>query len=192
MDYIRKKHGNYFRYVDLDGSPAPNDVKKWIQSLAIPPAWQDVKIVAKPNVKIYVTGRDKNNKKQYIYNPKWRDKRNKQKFKRIQKFADQLETMRRVTGQHLRNYFDSKKQHGEPTSVELTREVVLACMVRLIDTAYFRPGNEQYTKENESYGLNNTTLEASELWMVTNYYLNTKVSLASHKKEKSKASDSQR
>ncbi|MGJ8591010.1 MAG: DNA topoisomerase IB [Aquaticitalea sp.] len=147
--YYRKKHGKGFRYTDKSNATITDDkLKDWFKSLVIPPAWTDVEIDSKKSAKILVTGRDDKDRKQYIYNPKFREKQDQAKFDRILNFADQLEHMRRVTGQHLRKR-------------TLTREKVLACMVRLLEAAYFRPGSDYYAKENETYGL--TTMRSKHL-----------------------------
>ncbi|WP_417199919.1 DNA topoisomerase IB [Bizionia sp.] len=147
--YFRKKHGKGFRYVDGSNTTVKDKkLKDWFKSLVIPPAWTDVEINTKKHAKILVTGRDDKDRKQYIYNQEFVEKRNQEKFDRILKFADQLEHMRRVTGQHLRKR-------------SLTREKVLACMVRLLEAAYFRPGSDYYTQENETYGL--TTMRSKHL-----------------------------
>ncbi|WP_417237849.1 DNA topoisomerase IB [Bizionia sp.] len=147
--YFRKKHGKGFRYVDGSNTTVKDKkLKDWFKSLVIPPAWTDVEINTKKHAKILVTGRDDKDRKQYIYNQEFVEKRNQEKFDRILKFADQLEHMRRVTGQHLRKR-------------TLTREKVLACMVRLLEAAYFRPGSDYYTQENETYGL--TTMRSKHL-----------------------------
>ncbi|MBA5628353.1 DNA topoisomerase IB [Moheibacter lacus] len=147
--YIRKKHGKGFRYSDRNGKTVSDkELKDYFKSLVIPPAWSDVEINEKKNAKILVTGRDDKGRKQYIYNPKFRTKQDQKKFDRIIAFAEQLEHMRRVTGQHLR-----KKK--------LTRDKVLASMVRLLETAFFRPGSDNYAKENESYGI--TTMRSKHL-----------------------------
>jgi DNA topoisomerase-1 len=147
--YFRKKHGKGFRYVDKSNNTITDEkLKDWFKSLVIPPAWTEVEIDSKKSAKILVTGRDDKDRKQYIYNPKFRAKRDQEKFDRILNFADQLEHMRRVTGQHLR-----KRALG--------REKVLACMVRLLEAAYFRPGSDRYSKENHSYGL--TTMRSKHM-----------------------------
>jgi DNA topoisomerase-1 len=147
--YYRIKHGKGFRYADISNKTIKDEkLKEWFKSLVIPPAWTDVEIDSKKGAKILVTGRDDKDRKQYIYNPKFREKRDQEKFDRILNFADQLEHMRRVTGQHLR-----KRTLG--------REKVLATMVRLLEAAYFRPGSDYYAKENESYGL--TTMRSKHL-----------------------------
>ncbi|NLN34308.1 MAG: DNA topoisomerase IB [Flavobacteriaceae bacterium] len=147
--YFRKKQGKGFSYFDEN----KNRIKQkeqidYFKSLVIPPAWTKVEIAEKKNAKILATGYDTKGRKQYIYNPKFRQKQDEKKFDRIISFAEKLEHMRRVTGQHLR-----KKNPS--------REKVMACMVRLLETAFFRPGSEVYSKENESYGL--TTLRSKHL-----------------------------
>lgn len=147
--YFRKRQGKGFSYFDEN----KNRIKQkeqidYFKSLVIPPAWTKVEIAEKKNAKILATGYDAKGRKQYIYNPKFRQKQDEKKFDRIISFAEKLEHMRRVTGQHLR-----KKNPS--------REKVMACMVRLLETAFFRPGSEVYSKENESYGL--TTLRSKHL-----------------------------
>jgi DNA topoisomerase-1 len=107
-----------------------------------------VEISADPRADLLATGRDMAGRKQYIYHPDYRQRREGEKFDRIVDFAERLETMRRVTGQHLRHR-------------RLSREKVLACMVRLLDLAYFRPGSPRYAKENDTYGL--TTMRSRHL-----------------------------
>ncbi|QDO94469.1 DNA topoisomerase IB [Formosa sediminum] len=147
--YYRKKHGRGFRYVDASNKTIKDrHLKTWFKSLVIPPAWTSVEINANKKAKVLVTGRDEKGRKQYIYNPKFRAKQNQDKFDRILKFANRLERMRRVTGQHLRKR-------------KLCKDKVLACMVRLLEAAYFRPGSDYYSKENQTYGL--TTMRSKHL-----------------------------
>lgn len=147
--YYRKKSGKGFKYLDQDGKTVTDkDLKEWFKSMVIPPAWKEVEISKSKRAKILATGRDDKGRKQYIYNPNYRKKKDEEKFDRIIQFADQLEHMRRVTGQHMRKR-------------KLTREKVLATMVRLMDSAFFRPGSDLYTKENESFGL--TTIRSKHL-----------------------------
>lgn len=147
--YYRKKHGKGFVYHDEKGNTVKDkELRSWIEGLVIPPAWTDVEISHKPNADLLVTGRDEKGRKQYIYNQKFRAKKDAEKFDRIIAFANKLETMRRVTGQHLRKH-------------RLSREKVLAVMVRLLETAFFRPRSDTYSKNNNSYGL--TTIRSKHL-----------------------------
>lgn len=147
--FIRKRCGRGFTFQTEEGQTLPQgDVRERISSLPIPPAWTEVEIAEDPDADLLATGRDQAGRKQYLYSPAYRERREKEKFERIVGFGERLETMRRVTGQHL----------NRP---ELDRKKVLACMVRLLDLAYFRPGNPHYTRENESYGL--TTMRSRHL-----------------------------
>jgi len=154
MRYYRNRRGKSFRYVDEKGCTVTDDkMKAYFKSLVIPPAWEKVEINTSPRAKIWAIGFDTKGRKQYIYNSKFRRKQEEQKFDRILRFAARMEHMRRVTGQHLRKRKPS-------------REKVLATMVRLLETAFFRPGNEVYAKENKSYGL--TTLRSKHLEIAGN------------------------
>ncbi|WP_447553808.1 DNA topoisomerase IB [Vreelandella sp. EE22] len=145
----RQRSGKGFTYKTARGNTLRDQRwREWIDSLAIPPAWHEVEITLDRRHHIYATGRDDAGRKQYIYNPEWREKREALKFDRMVDFAQKLTPMRRVTGQHL-------LLEGLP------REKVLACMVRLIDSAYFRPGSERYRQQNDSFGL--TTMRSKHL-----------------------------
>lgn len=168
MKITRKKHGRGFSYFYLDGERLNSQTReglkqlKWIKSLVIPPAWLNVEISLNKNDKVLATGRDEAGKKQYIYHPDWQNKRKLEKFERIQRFARRLPAMRKQTREQIDKWLESaNSKNGSKDSPTLDRETVLACMVRLLDIAYFRPGNEQYTRENESYGL--TTLRTKHL-----------------------------
>ena len=136
----RKKVGRGFRYVDDSGRAVPEEKLPHIEKVAIPPAWEQVEISPNPGSKLVATGLDAAGRKQYIYHPKYREQQERKKFDRLLAFANALPMMRKVTGEHL-------KLSGYP------REKVLACMVRLIDQAYFRVGSEQYAKENQTFGI---------------------------------------
>ncbi|MBA6151388.1 DNA topoisomerase IB [Gelidibacter maritimus] len=147
--YYRKKCGKGFTYQDKNGKTIKDEaIRNWIKSLVIPPAWTDVEIDENKKADLLVTGRDDKDRKQYIYHPKYIERQNSKKFDRIIEFADQLEHMRRVTGQHLRKR-------------KLDRDKVMATMLRLLESAFFRPGSDTYSKENDTYGL--TTLRHKHL-----------------------------
>ncbi|QAA82054.1 DNA topoisomerase IB [Aequorivita sp. H23M31] len=154
--YYRKKRGKGFTYQDEKGKTIKDEeTREWIKSLVIPPAWTEVEISENRKSDLLVTGRDDKDRKQYIYHPNYTKRQNAKKFDRIINFADQLEHMRRVTGQHLRKR-------------KLNREKVLATMLRLMESAFFRPGSDTYSKENESYGLTtmrhkHLTIDGSEI-----------------------------
>ena len=147
--YYRKKHGRGFRYVDGNGKTVRDEkLKEWFRSLVIPPAWTDVEISGVKSADLLATGRDVKGRKQYIYHPDFVAHQNTQKFNRIVAFGEKLASMREVTEGHLRKR-------------EMSREKVLAAMVRLMDEVYLRPGHPRYTQENNSYGL--TTLRSKHV-----------------------------
>ena len=149
IGYTRARWGRGFTYRNPAGDTVTDvETRAWLQGLAIPPAWEEVEIAADPDSDVLATGRDAAGRKQFLYHPDFRARQEKAKFERIVGFAERLEKMRRVTGQHLR------RQAGD-------RKLALACMVRLLDLAYFRPGNSHYEKENHSYGL--TTMRSRHL-----------------------------
>jgi len=146
--YNRQRVGRGFKYFDGEKEVDSKETIAYINSLKIPPAWKAVEIAKSPNAKILVTGYDKAGRLQYIYNPAFRAKKEKEKFNRIIRFAKALPKIRAVTEEHLKR-------------PRMDREKVLACIVQLLDQAYFRVGNEVYAKENQSYGL--TTIRSKHI-----------------------------
>ena len=114
-----------------------------IRKLAIPPAYQDVWICSDPRGHLQATGRDARGRKQYRYHAEWREHRDAAKFDRMLEFGRSLPRIRRRVAQDLR-------KPGLP------REKVLATLVRLLERTLIRIGNEEYARENGSFGL--TTL----------------------------------
>jgi len=141
----RKKRGSGFIYVDAQGKQVRNEDDLYrTRSLVIPPAWTDVWICASENGHIQATGRDARGRKQYRYHSKWREVRDGTKYHRMMHFAKALPRIRRRV----------RKDISLPG---LPREKVLAAVVRLLETTLIRVGNEEYAKENESFGL--TTMQ---------------------------------
>ncbi|MBX4188576.1 DNA topoisomerase IB [Candidatus Saccharibacteria bacterium] len=124
---------------------------EYFKSIGVPPAWKDVKIAASHNARIQATGIDKAGRLQYVYHPKFRARQEKEKFERILRFAKALPKMRKTTQKHI-------------ALPGLPREKVLACIVQLMDKAYFRVGNEIYAKENQSYGLTTLRSKHTRVW----------------------------
>lgn len=111
-----------------------------IRRLAIPPAWTDVWISPHENGHIQATGRDARRRKQYRYHPRWREMRDENKFGRMMDFARALPRIRRRVGRDL-------SRRGMP------REKVLATVVGLLEASLIRVGNDEYARQNNSYGL---------------------------------------
>jgi DNA topoisomerase-1 len=140
----RRKAGKGFSYLKADGTPVKDPATlKRIRSLAIPPAYTDVWICPKANGHIQATGRDAKGRKQYRYHPRFREVRESTKYEHMLEFARGLPAIREKVAEHM-------ALRGLP------REKVLATVVHLLETTLIRVGNEDYAKQNKSYGL--TTL----------------------------------
>ena len=141
----RVRHGRGHRYLDVDGSPLGEDDVERVKALVIPPAWRDVWISPYPNAHLHAVGTDDAGRRQYLYHPYWRRKRDEAKFDRVIEMAGRLPRVRRRVRRELKD-FD-----------ELDRAAALATAVRLVDLGLFRLGSDSYTEQNGSYGL--TTVE---------------------------------
>ena len=140
----RRRRGRGFQYLAPDGRTVADRAERArIDSLAIPPAWTDVWICASPKGHIQATGRDARGRKQYRYHPRWREVRDETKYHRLAAFARALPRIRRRVDRDLRRR-------------ALSRERVVATVVRLLDETTIRVGNDEYARENHSFGL--TTL----------------------------------
>jgi DNA topoisomerase-1 len=140
----RIRCGRGFRYVDQDGAALDDDAVARIRDLAIPPAWTEVWICPDDRGHLQAVGTDDAGRRQYIYHPVWREKRDAAKFERVVEMARKLPRVRKKLREAM---------SGPPTGYGQ----VLATAVHLIDLGCFRPGAEVYAEENGSYGL--TTLE---------------------------------
>ena len=137
----RVKTRTGFRYTNSDNTPVRDkDTLSRIKSLVIPPAWTAVWISPIPNGHLQATGRDARGRKQSRYHPRWREARDETKYERMTHFAEALPNIRQRVEHDL-------SRPGLP------REKVLATIVRLMETTFIRVGNQEYARENKSYGL---------------------------------------
>lgn len=142
----RVRRGRGFAYLSADGSRVTDaSILARIRSLAIPPAYTGVWICANPRGHLQATGRDARGRKQYRYHTRWRAHRDAEKFDHVLEFGRALPRIRRRVAQDLR-------KPGLP------RERVLATIVKLLESTLVRVGNEEYARENGSFGL--TTLRS--------------------------------
>ncbi|MGE5522620.1 MAG: DNA topoisomerase IB [Rhodospirillaceae bacterium] len=140
----RRRCGSGYSYIDPTGRPVTDEeTLARIRKLAIPPAYRDVWICTRANGHLQATGYDARGRKQYRYHLRWREVRDEDKFRRMLEFGRALPRIHRRIAADL-------KLPGMP------RNKVLATIVRLLERTLIRVGNEQYVKENHSYGL--TTL----------------------------------
>jgi DNA topoisomerase-1 len=146
MPGIRRiSRGKGFAYIAPDGKEIDdeNDLAR-IRSLAVPPAYTDVWICPLTNGHIQATGRDARGRKQYRYHKRWREVRDENKYGRMIAFAEALPKIRKRIETDLR-------------LPDMPRDKVLATVVELLQTTAIRVGNDEYAKENGSFGL--TTLQ---------------------------------
>lgn len=137
----RRRSGKGFSYLGPYGRRITDEDRiAWFRGLAIPPAWTDVWISPIKRGHIQATGRDARGRKQYRYHPRWREVRDAAKYDRLIDFARALPRIRRRTDRDLR-------RRGLP------REKVLALVIRLLEATLIRVGNDEYARENSSYGL---------------------------------------
>ncbi|HUE40753.1 MAG TPA: DNA topoisomerase IB [Chthoniobacterales bacterium] len=139
--YTREAKDDDFVYIDSDGKPITDEQRLLrIKHLAIPPAWTDVWICPSANCHIQATGRDARRRKQYLYHERWREVRDENKYDRMIAFGKVLPKIRRRVARDL-------KLPGLP------RNKVLATVVQLLERTFIRIGNEEYARENKSFGL---------------------------------------
>jgi len=138
----RRRHGRGFSYTDPDGRPVRDpDTLARIKALGIPPAWRDVWICPRPNGHLQAVGVDAAGRRQYLYHEQWRIRRDQAKFDHMLEFARVLPDLREQAARQLR-------EEAGPT-----RDLVLACAIRLLDRGFFRVGSEGYAEQNQTYGL---------------------------------------
>jgi DNA topoisomerase I len=142
----RVRAGRGFRYVDDGGRSVRDDATLGrIKALAIPPAWTDVWICARPDAHLQATGRDARGRKQYRYHPRYREHCELAKFEHLAVFGRALPAVRTQVATDLRRR-------------DLPREKVVAAVVQLLESTLVRVGNEEYARSNASFGL--TTLRS--------------------------------
>ena len=135
-----KERGFFYRYPGTDQTVREERVLARIENLKVPPAWEDARIARSPSAKVQAIGYDSAGRLQYLYHPKYRERKENEKFERILRFSEALPRMRHTTSAHLRR----KKPD---------REKVLATMTRLMNAAYFRVGDERYARKYRTYGI---------------------------------------
>jgi DNA topoisomerase-1 len=141
--------GRYWAYFDAEGNRITDrgEIDR-LNSIGLPPAYADAWFCADPEGHLQATGIDARGRKQYRYHPQFREKRDNAKYEGLLEFGKALPRLRRRVEKDLKRR-------------DLTREAVIAAVVRLLDTEHIRIGNEEYARENKSFGA--TTLRARHL-----------------------------
>ncbi|MGN6446905.1 DNA topoisomerase IB [Amnibacterium sp.] len=147
--YRRVRAGKGFSYRDTDGRTVSDPaIRRRFDALGIPPAWTDVWIAPYENGHIQAVGHDAAGRKQYLYHPTWRERHDKNKYRRMLLLAEALPGARGTVRRHLRDPEDPRRQ-------------VLAAAFRMLDLGGLRIGSTAYEEENGSYGL--TTLHGEHV-----------------------------
>ncbi|NUQ02129.1 MAG: DNA topoisomerase IB, partial [Armatimonadetes bacterium] len=144
----RRRCGRGFSYLNQAGERLGQAQTARLRALAIPPAWTEVWICPWPNGHIQAVGRDARGRKQYLYHPRWQQLSDETKFSRILAFGEQLPELRARIEHDL-------GRRG------VSRERILAAVVRLLETTLIRIGNREYARRDQSFGL--TTLRDDHL-----------------------------
>ncbi|MFC5176824.1 DNA topoisomerase IB [Nocardioides taihuensis] len=142
--WTRRRAGKGFVYLDESGARLPEEDAQRVRDLVIPPAWTDVWVCPWPHGHLQAVGTDDAGRRQYLYHPAWRSRRDSEKFDRVLLFGKALSKAREQVLTDLGN-----------DGMDRTRACAVA--VRLLDLGYFRIGNDVYTDKHGSFGL--TTLE---------------------------------
>jgi DNA topoisomerase-1 len=145
----RKRIKEAWGYFDAEGNRITDreEIDR-LNAIGLPPAYEQAWFCADPNGHMQATGVDARGRKQYRYHPDFREKRDAAKYDGLLEFGKALPKLRRKVDADLRKR-------------NLDRDTVLAAVVRLLDTEHIRIGNEQYAKDNKSYGA--TTLRNRHL-----------------------------
>ena len=144
--YTRKKQGRYWAYFDEKGKRVTDrDTIDRLNSIALPPAYVDAWFCKDENGHLQATGTDTRGRKHYRYHPAFRARRDKKKYSGTQEFGAVLPKIRRKVAADLKTR-------------ALSRDAVIAAVVRLLDRGHMRVGNEQYARDNKSFGA--TTLRS--------------------------------
>ena len=142
--WTRRRAGKGFVYLDEEGARLSEEDAQRVRDLVIPPAWRDVWVTPHENGHLQAVGTDDAGRRQYLYHPHWRSRRDAEKFDRVLLFGKALSRARERVLVDLGT-----------DGMALSRACAVA--VRLLDLGYFRIGNDVYADQNQSFGL--TTLE---------------------------------
>jgi DNA topoisomerase I len=136
----RQRRGKGFTYLDADGCPI-RDKRQLLRfrSLAIPPAYREVRIASDPRSHIQAVGYDEAGRLQYRYHPDWQHVREHQKIDRLAAICASIRRIRRRIAKDIEQPLGSEAK-------------ALAAVVMLIDRTHIRIGSENYVHTGQSRG----------------------------------------
>jgi DNA topoisomerase-1 len=137
--YTRKRMGRYWAYYDSDRRVTNRATIDRLNAIALPPAYKDAWFCKDPDGHLQATGIDDRGRKQYRYHREFRAQAEANKFAGLADFGKALPKIRRKVDKDLRRR-------------ALSRDKVVAAVIRLLDDDYLRVGNQQYAKQNQSFG----------------------------------------
>lgn len=136
----RRKVRHGWGYFGPDGDRITDrDEIDRLNAIGFPPAYERCWFCPDANGHIQAVGYDAKGRKQYRYHADFREHQEDAKYELLAKFGRALPKLRR-------------KVEEDITGRAMSRDTVLAAVVRLIDTTHIRVGNEQYVKDNKSFG----------------------------------------
>ena len=134
-----------FKYIDQnDRTVKDKSTIEKIRSLVIPPAWRHVRVNPSATGKIQAVGMDSTGRVQYIYHPTFAARQKKKKFAKLEQFGNMLPKLREATNRDI-------ALDGLP------RDKVMAVVMRLINSLYFRVGTDHSARHYKTFGI--TTLQ---------------------------------
>jgi DNA topoisomerase-1 len=137
--YSRKRMGRYWAYFDGDNRVTDRATIDRLNAIALPPAYKDAWFCKDPDGHLQATGIDDRGRKQYRYHPDFRARAEASKFAGLADFGKALPKIRRKVDKDLR-------------ARTLSKDKVLAAVIRLLDVDFLRIGSREYVQENKSYG----------------------------------------
>ena len=145
----RIKRGKSYSFIRANGTKIRHaGTIRRLNSMAVPPAYAEVRYAADPTFHLQAVGRDAAGRLQYRYHADWEKVRERRKAHRLATLVEALPKIRRAVSQHL-------------SGDEPTREFALAAVIELIARTAIRPGNESYARLNGTRGA--TTLLKSNV-----------------------------
>lgn len=136
----RRRRGRYWQYFDARGKRVTDrDEIDRLNAIGMPPAYENCWFCPDPNGHIQAIGYDDRGRKQYRYHPGFRERQEAAKYDRCSDFGKVLPKLR-------------KRVEADLARRTLSRDTVVAAVVRLLDIGRIRVGNEAYVQENKSYG----------------------------------------